>query len=570
VVGGAKSRRGPPSFLFAVAAAAAIGVALTFAGPFEYRCTATLRIGGEASAERCAAYRKELLDYLWERVGTLVDTGVAPRRWLVDSPAAGLLRICVNTSDRKAGVSYARSIADGYCNKMQALSARTRTTPTEAEGILAEYLTELQTRLSDAQSQVDAAIETLPQTDPSEHRDTLVSRWKTLRSNFAVARQQLAEVSAGLDRVRSEPEPTHGMVTREERASEMAADEALQQDLRELAVNLTELKAHLLGVWRQTGDPLGQLTSAVGELIDTTTQVDGGGPRFGKVSEIEALAASAQEFRAALTAFAEAWNSEFAALAQLEVDPLSGEGLDIHQHLRRRLNDYLFGVAKRLAAMRLQVQAIGADSSDTARHHVFLSNLMRAFQTVQAAHHRFEFAAGSIETPDNFRIDAALTSARGLRRRSQDRIHVIEERLQERAAERTRKRRLEDLTNAEQFIAMVRTATDKTVDDMVALQEELNLGAAQSEAFLRAVLRAEVATSRLELVRNDLGKTEDRLRELSARRTSAADAGDIEVVSYETSGRPVNLNERLRIGGIGAVLALVTVLFGQWWIARRG
>ena len=248
---------------------------------------------------------------------------------------------------------------------------------------------------------------------------------------------------------------------------------------------------------------------------------------------------------------------------------MSGEVLDIYQRLRRNLNDFLFDMARRLSTMRSQVHAVGADPRDTARHHVFQSNLMRAFQTVQAAHHRFEFAAGAIETPDNFRLDAAIKSARGLRRRSQDRIRTIEEQLQAKATEHAKKRRVEKLIEAERFIDQARTATNKTVDELLALQEELNLGAEASEAFLRTVLRAEVATSRLEFARTDATQIEDRLRDLAAKRLSAADAASIELVSCDVTGRPINLSERLRIGGIGAALTLLTILLGQWWITRR-
>jgi hypothetical protein len=256
-------------------------------------------------------------------------------------------------------------------------------------------------------------------------------------------------------------------------------------------------------------------------------------------------------------------------LRKLEVDPYSSEVLDVYERSRRRLNDFLFDAAKRLATMRSHVRAIAEGTSDNARHYVSRSNLVRAFQTMQAAHHRFEFAAGTIETPDNFRLDAALKSTRGLRRRSKDRIRAIDEALQARAAERTRKRRIEELTEAERLVEQVRTATDRTVDELIALQEELNLGAEQSEAFLRAVLKAEIATARLKLTQEDLALATERLGELAAERVSTAQAAEIKFVSAGVVGGPVNLGQRLGTGALAAVLTFAVVLLAQWWITRN-
>ena len=239
------------------------------------------------------------------------------------------------------------------------------------------------------------------------------------------------------------------------------------------------------------------------------------------------------------------------------------------EQLVHPLNDFLFDTARSLSTMRSRVQEVGDDPSDSARHHVYQSNLTRAFHTVQAAHHRFEFAAGALETPDNFRLDAAMKSARGLRRRSQDRIQEIEARLEAKAAERARQRHALELAEAEQFIDQVRSATDRTVDELIALQEELNLDTEASEAFLRAVLRAEVATSRLEIARTDRNQIEDRLRSLAAERVARAKTADVELVSCDVAGRPVNLDDRLRTGGVAGILTLITALLGQYWITRR-
>ena len=557
------------SLALAVIAASVVGIALTLTGRFEYRCVATMRIAGDPSSSRCAAYRKELLDYTWGHMGEATLTDATSRRWFVDSPAEDLLQVGLTTPDRHAGLTRVQDIARGFCEHMRASAAAARSRPSQAENILTDHVARLQARLNDAQDHVDAAVASLPETDPSEHRTALLSRWVTLRSDFDTVREQLAEATASVAQLQSEPEPTYGLVSGEERREALEADDVLQQDIRELTVNLSELKLHLLNIWQGSAGALEQLALAADELIEIASSSPGQQtPQSERRSDL-ALAVTVQAYTDMVATFAEMWTQEFTALRRLEVNPYSGEVLEVYQRVRRQLNDFLFDTAKRLASMRSQVRALGADPRDSARHHVFQSNLVRAFQTMQALHHRFEFAAGTIETPDNFRLDAALKAARGLRRRSQSQIRAIEEALQAKAAKRARKRRIEELARAEQLVAQVRTAADQTIDELIALQEELNLDAELSEAFLRAALKAEIATARLELTQTDLTQTESQLSQLTADRLSKAEAADIELVSAGVIGRPINLAERLGTGAFAAALTLTMILLAQWWVTRR-
>ncbi|GAF75874.1 unnamed protein product, partial [marine sediment metagenome] len=251
-------------------AAAVVGVALTLAGRCEYRCAATIRLTGDVSAAQYATYRKDLRDYAWDRASDSTEAHLGPRRWSVDSPGPALLRFSLTANDRQAGVQRARVIAEGYRDEMRAKAANARATPTEAEDILAEYVARLQTRLNETQTRVGAAVAALPDT-ASEHLKSVMTQWKALRADFDTAREQLNRATVDLTRLRSEPEPTHGIVSSEVRGEARRADKALQQDLRELAVNLTELKLHLLNVWQQSAGPLERLVLSANELIETAS-----------------------------------------------------------------------------------------------------------------------------------------------------------------------------------------------------------------------------------------------------------------------------------------------------------
>ncbi|MCH7689105.1 MAG: hypothetical protein IH899_20925 [Planctomycetes bacterium] len=116
------------------------------------------------------------------------------------------------------------------------------------------------------------------------------------------------------------------------------------------------------------------------------------------------LLSHAQAYRDSLAIFLELWTQQFTTTKSLEIDPYESKVLDSFEHARRELNDFLFHGAKHLASMRSAIRLMKSSPVDSAPFHVAQAGLTRAFQATQTAHHRFEFSAGAIETPDNFRI----------------------------------------------------------------------------------------------------------------------------------------------------------------------
>ena len=270
-----------------------------------------------------------------------------------------------------------------------------------------------------------------------------------------------------------------------------------------------------------------------------------------------------------IRSFTDRWHQRFSALEKLDVDPLSEAILADLERIRNLLNGFLFDAGKQLASLRDRVRSIGEDPSEDARHHVFLSNLTRAFQTVPSVHHRFEFAARRIEGPNNFRLDAAVTSASGLRHRSQEQVGRIEEVLRAEATERDRKDRLERVASAERLVRDLRSETDRVVDMMLAIQKEFNLTADRGEAFSRAVLKMEVTAGRLKLFQADMQRNHRRIRELAADRVAVAESTGVRFIGTEPVSGPVNLRERLGFWGLATGLTFATAVIGQWWIIRR-
>jgi hypothetical protein len=488
----------------------------------------------------------------------------------IHAPTPDQLSLTLISNRREAALRDVQRLADGFIERTQTLAETRRTTPTQAEKTLGDYISALQARLMETRDQVGNAIAALPETNPSKTLNELLNRWTTLRESFDDARQQLQQASDDLTALETAPEPAHGVVADDERQQAYAADKALQQDLQELGVNLTELKLHLLTVWQRSSGALERLQLASEDLAAIASGDSRKPPSIdaGRDTTV-AVETAGNDYVETVGTFFQVWKREFATLRQLEPDALSGEVLDLYYRLQRLLGDFLFHAGKRLSALRVAVNRLNTDPRDDARRHVFQSDLIRAFHTLQAAHHRFEFAVEAIETAQNFRLDAALRAARGLRRRSQDRIRRIEHRLQAEALKRAKMQRVDQLATAKALVRRVRQATDQTVDELVALQDNVNLTAKGSETFLLALMKAETATARLDATAADLETAQERLSELAAKRK--ADAAGIEVVLTACGlleSRP-EIGRRLSVAAPGAGFTLLAVWAVQWWIARN-
>ena len=115
----------------------------------------------------------------------------------------------------------------------------------------------------------------------------------------------------------------------------------------------------------------------------------------------------------------------------------------------------------------------------------------------------------------------------------------------------------------------LRSSADGIVHELIELQEKLNLSTGLTEQFLRIALQGEFAESQLAVVQADLANTRERIGDLAARRSTPEKEVNLQLIECGVISGPVNLAQRLRVGGLGALLTLFTVAFGQWWLSRR-
>lgn len=557
--------------LWWLVAAAVTGSLPAFLAPPEYATRATLRIQGPQAVEHAAVYRRALLDFTWRHLAESKSTD-RPVQWSVETPQPDSLALHIRCSDGRRALHVSRELAQGFVQTMRQESEAVSSAPSPPEVLLSGYASELQNRLAAAETQMGAFTGADSNRTPMAEYETMTARWASARADFQTLRQHLINATDDLQRLRAAGEPSHGLVSAEDHHQAMERDLTLQQDLKELHVFLTELKLHLLTVWKESASALEALTGeterlrAVMETVESAP--DAKNAAVAREREEDSLATT-QRWYEEVTAFAAAWRKEFSLLRQLEADPLAGEIIDVHEHTRDLLNKFLFNGGQRLSKLRAQLWESDADGGNDARHHVRHSELLHAFHVVQAAHHRFEFSAGALETRSNFQMDTALRGATGLRRRSQHQIRAIDERLERQATDLARKSYREALAVANANWDELRSRADRLVEELVSLQESLNVQAGLSAEFLRASLSAQRAEREADLAKSDLTRVREHQQTLEDQRRATFGDTSLTVVDVGLIPDWTTTWRRARVALAGSLVAVGAVLGGQWLVRRQ-
>lgn len=551
--------------------AALAGTLPAFLAPSEHATRATLRIQGPQAATRAEVYRRSLLDFAWRHLEGIPELKAAVH-WSVETPHPDYLALNVSSTDGRRGQEIARDIARGFVEDMHKESETLRSTQSETEILLTSYAGQLRQRMESAEAQVAARAANTNGRTPAAEYESLTARWTSARTDFEKLRGQLITAAAHLAQLQAAGEPAHGLVSVDDRQEALAADLTLQQDLKELRVNLSELKLHLLNAWKESSVPLDSLateTKALLAAIGRTARDSHPLPGMEQEVTDRDLDSLTRHLNEEVTEFSAAWNREFGALRQLEADPMTGAIIDVHERVRQLLNKFLFDSGQQMSRLRASIRESDM-AGDDARHHVRQSELLHAFHALQAAHHRFELVASELETRSNFQIDAALRSATGLHRRSQHQVRVIDERLERKAAEQARGEYRVALARATVGVEDLRTRADRLVGELVTLQESLNIQAGLSAEFLRESLTAEHAGREAGLARSDLDILRQHQRTLEEKRRATLGDTVLSLVDIRPVSDWTHAWRRLRVGLAGALIAVLAVLVGQWLVQRQG
>lgn len=556
-----------PSLILSFLVGVAVCAVVAWVPGFDYRVMCRLATTPHRFASSAEELRRDLLARCLERGAGLAAGGVELRSCTVSAePGALVLESLV--SERAAGAPAVSAVAEDFINAVRERVHARRTQPSEAEKVLAAQVEAFERLLSRSESAVKAAVAALPQDDPRVDREALLSKWGSVHTEFDESRSELEQARLMLSRLESQTMPERGVVSEEARRRAIAAHDALQQDLRELGVNLSELRGHLLTARRKATPAMEKLLASCDALVAACeAETDGLLPSTREM--LIDMGNSSKRYTALLTPFRAVWQSRFDEIQRREIDPETAAMLDDYGDLRKSLSDFLFQAARSLSEARDVLSQLAGAQTDSAVFHQAHARVARAFHEMQTAHHRFEFAASEVEAANNFRLEAAYRTARGLHRRCRQRLEVIGQRLEVEAVETARVELEQKRKTASNSVERARAAADATVEELVALQSKLNLTVAQTESFQAALAELEAARGGFRSMETAVAATVESLEELKSARLAEPEDPGVRLDSLKVAERPENLQQRAQVGGIAGAAAFVLVFGCQWWMTRR-
>ncbi len=546
-------RRGRIHWIISVLIAATAGAAGFLVGGFEYWASVDMVVDdANLSTTELDNLRRDLLDHAWQEFGT------AGAQWHIGiNPPARTITARASASNPAKARALITNLTTAFIEHIRKTVEEARTHPEPVELVLAGIRQERISELERLEAQVRRIESSLPEDDSVEADTRLRGQLSERREVYQHSRGRVEEVEAQLAAVIADPLPERAAVDPEARACAIKADVETRQDLKALHVQLAEARHQLLQVGQVAGPALDKLIAAGGRLGSRCSQVQACSVALELRRAVERLEQSLADYRAVLTGFAQRWSMEFDCLGTLADDPRRAEVIGVQVALCDALSGFLFQTTVPLATMREQVGAVSTASAASAEHHELASALVRGFHTFQTAHHRFEFAAGDMKASNNFRLDAALKSARGLRYRSSRRLAQIEERLACQALQDLRDLRTWRIAALEEQLRQLRHELDTATEAWIVAQEQADEHTPAMHNYLRSKTTAAAHAEQIASIKHEVGQIEIRLNNLAAGRMDVINPDHIAVADCRVDRWPVNLAAKLLQGAFAAVAVLV-------------
>ena len=556
-----RGRRGRKILHFsAVVAGVLVGVGVHQQLAPVYRGTATFSTT-PATGEFADLCRQDLVRYAWQ-AGSASSGAITS--WEVSSE--GALELELEGRNRDTLEAALSRVADGFVAQVRAEWQRRLDVPSLAERVLVEQLADLERHrrpVTDGRADAEAQL---------SDKSALENRDRAQRDT-ADGHRQLNEVRTALLRdhqslraLRSSPVPLKGWVSPERREAARLADLDLQQDLAELRVHVAAVRRQLLWVWQRSSPALDDLLAAAGRLrrvylgatADETT-----GPTKWIVEESTDEAGAYHE---RLSVFARGWNSVFVALQRLKVDPTNDAVLDSYAAVHRWLGDFRFEAGGLVEGMEIAVRALNSEVDDAARHYKMRSEFVGAVKHLESAQASFLRLADQVNEAENFRLDEALRSTRGLRGRVYRRWLAIESRLESAALTDARMDRERLIAEAESRLASTLQELERSIGEVLANGDRLAASIELADAQVRARVVDEQRAAWLAMTDGLIVGWEQRLQELRLQRHQAAPQATIELAGRSVADRPLHPTRRLGSGILAGLAAALLVLGAQRWL----
>ncbi len=549
-----RSRHESRALVARLACAVCIGLLVVLVSGLEYEASARLEVAGSLDAARSA-----LLDFTWRNTAACEN----PADWRVDRPdGPSPLTLHLRGEDATQTELRLRELVGEFQSHLATLVETAQRRNQEIAGLLNALLTEFAAAAEIAENSARQSEADVPDQSPFDALRTLSTRIHEQIAVLDRLRTAEAGAQATLQRLQ-DPVNVSNLITPQQRESAYQATTELQQDLAQLAMQLTLGKDLLLAIWQETSPDLDELVAAASRQLQATYAPTG---RIADEDYLERLDQYRQRlghYQQRVVAFAEQWTQAFTSLKSKPVEPMRPRLMDTHRRLKDLLGDFFHHGGRLLEAMRDDVIKLG-DHSNPSRQRL-TSGIKRSFQRLESTHRQFELAASNIHRRNNFRLDAAVDSASGLHRRVRHTVAQIDARLEEEALARARTERAATNDSVLQSRESIRRDINAAADRIIELYSEYAATVPEAEGFLRPMISAELARRQLADAEQRLEKCGAIAERLRAIHKTGAETPSVRLVKTSVGVTPASVTSRTLM----ATLAGALTLAATGYITRR-
>ncbi len=379
--------------------------------------------------------------------------------------------------------------------------------------------------------------------------------WKRLhrtRSRYMGQRMELLETQRQLDELLQTPPPATAIIEPEDRAKAYNAHTVLNGDLSQLKDHLEDVRRAMSKIYSRADHPLQQVLESLKTIKECAKGSDASKLSSEKRLALDRLSETTTDLDLFASGFAQDWNGGFTILANQPIDPAKHDVLDFHDEIATKASDYGFKAGLLIDKLKLQLRAFSEAGSDSAKGHFQTATLTREINALADSQARFIIAANALRDPNEFLLDAALRSSRGLSQRSSLIIKEIEEVLEVQARQRAfdeRQRKIDSLTKS---VGILRTATDEIAGTMIETLSKMQDDKNDTNTYLDQVFELETTSAKRQFLEQQINRIQVQLKEIEENPAALQFPKRVAVDAHFVSKRPKNL------------VNLITAILAAW------
>ncbi len=506
-------------------------------------------------------YRQALLDAAWQTHASLVPDRAAS--WEVTQEAdSATLALSVTAAGRPAvatllGQAEAafRAEVGSRAATQQAEREERRTAFTRTRGRVQAAIGELDDQLA---SESGAGEANSPLEALQTRVEDITARWTAYRKE----RTRLQEAVARRDALQQSPPTRSATIASDVRNRAYRGHTALQEDERHLDLQLAQIRSAILAVRNAASPALDDVLRSAEAFADLYEDPSVGGLAPAQRRRVEELIETADELHRRTMAFAQSWTRVYLALDEMDPANLPEDLVATYDRTADNLRDYFHVSGQLIGSLHHQVRALTESEEGPQPIVRIAAAIGERFRTVQAAAQRFEAVGSDLIAADNYMLDAALQSARGLLQRTRAMRETIDAALEETVRRRAATERAAQIDAITLEIERMRRDLLGDMDALMTAHEGTERLTGELPMFLhQASVREAAQTRRAALAA--------RLEELDAEQAAWETQTEvpmseeaIELQRRTLGSWPVNLPVVAALGALAASLTLLALLAG--------